>query len=81
MGTSVLNLNGLVQYAVEPLNKESGILERNSLHEERLIEEQPSRILSYGIAGTCKELFDNFVIRIDLERGFQRREIFLPHGA
>ena len=60
-------LNRKTHHPVQPLHKHRRILQRHALHKQRLIKQQPSRILRNRVIRTCQQLLHNLVIRIDLE--------------
>src|ERR1700733_142629 len=57
--TWALVLDGQVQDPVEPLHKDSWVLQRHTFHQQSLIEKQPRRIFSHCIVGTRQQLLDD----------------------
>ena len=70
-----------IKDAIETLNKGRRVFKRHAFHEQRLIEEQPCGILRHVVIGACQQLLHDLVIRIDLQRRLERRNVLLPHGA
>jgi hypothetical protein len=70
----------LVKDAIEPLDEGGGVCEWDAFEEEGLVEESPCGILHCCFVGFSEELFDDLVIGVDLEGGFQLGKTLLTHG-
>ena len=70
----------LVKHSVQALDKDSCIFHRHPFEQKCLIEEEPGGVFDLAVGVIGEQLSNDLVIGVDLERGFQLRQVLLAHS-